>query len=423
MFVVVMKKINSFIILNLNTILVVYVLLAVIAAVQLLLLPSDTFTKLLPEVPGDIMIQNKLMVQFLGHKITNYNNYLIFKNSFFHLAAGKNLYAIYPSEHWDFFKYTPTFAFFMGGLSYLPDYIGLPVWNILNALAVYYGVRMLPFADKAKCYILWFVAIELLTSLQNTQSNGMICGCILLAYGCMERGKLLWATLFLVAVTFIKVYGAIGFCLFLFYPQKPKFILYSLFWTIVLLAAPLLVTSFDKLIWQYNNWRDQLLADHAGSLGISVMGWMHTWFGFSGNKSLVTLGGAVLFLLQFARIDLYKDKVYRLMILASMLIWVIIFNHKAESPTYIIAAAGVAIWYFARPAATWRTVLLWVVFVFTCMSATDLFPPVVKTAFFVPYTIKAVPCIAVWCVILVELAMMTRNNKNAKPVRGLASAE
>ena len=415
-----MKKLSRLFLLNPNAILVVYLLLAVISAMQLLLLPADTFTKLIPEVPGDIMIQNRLMVQFLGRKITNYNNYLIFKQSFFHLRAGLSLYDIYPAEHWDFFKYSPTFAFFMGGLSYLPNYIGLPLWNIFNALAVYVGVRMLPFSVKAKCIILWFIALELLTSLQNTQSNGLLCGLIIIAYGCMERGKLLWASLFLVGVTFIKVYGAIGFCLFLFYPGKYKAVLYTLFWTLVMLAAPLLVTSFDKLLWQYQNWKALLLADRAASMGISVMGWLHSWFGFAGNKSMVTLGGAALFMLQFIRLDLYKNTVYRVLILASMLIWVIIFNHKAESPTYVIAAAGVAIWYYARPAATWRTVLLWLVFVFTCMSATDIFPPSLKTNFFIPYTIKSVPCIIVWFVMLAEVMLMKK--EDAQPIKGFEPA-
>ena len=64
MFAAAMKKLSRLFLLNPNAILVVYLLLAVISAMQLLLLPADTFTKLIPEVPGDIMIQNRLMVQF-----------------------------------------------------------------------------------------------------------------------------------------------------------------------------------------------------------------------------------------------------------------------------------------------------------------------------------------------------------------------
>jgi hypothetical protein len=40
----------------------------------------------------------------------------------------------------------------------------------------------------------------------------------------LEQRKVMWAALCLVAATFIKLYGAIGFCLFLFYPDKLKFL-------------------------------------------------------------------------------------------------------------------------------------------------------------------------------------------------------
>ena len=93
-----------------------------------------------------------------------------------------------------------------------------------------------------------------------------------------------------------------------------------------------------------------------------------------------------------------------------MLIWVIIFNHKAESPTYIIAVAGVGIWYFARPAVAWRTVLLWLTFIFTILATTDIFPPDIRHHYMLPYTIKAVPCILVWCVLVAELMLMKGNS-------------
>jgi len=401
MFAAVKQKI-AHIVLDHRFLLAVYILVAVVSAIQLLALGSAPFV-MQKEIPGDIMLQKSLMVQFIGKQTTNYNNYLIFKYSFYHLLHGTNLYGLYPDEHWDFFKYSPTFALLMAPLAWLPNYLGLPLWNVLNALVVFIGVRMLPFSNRAKSFILLFVFLELLTSLQNAQSNGLLCGLIIMAYGFMERGKVGWAALMLVLVTFIKVYGAIGFCLFLFFPQKGKAALYTLMWTAILLLAPLLVTSADKLMWQYNNWKTLLMADRAASLGISVMAWLTTWFHYAGSKTIVTAVGIALFLLQLTKVKRYKEQAYRELMLASMLIWVIIFNHKAESPTYVIAVAGVAIWYFSRPATVWRTILLWTVFVFTCLSATDLFPPVMKNSFLIPYTIKAVPCIITWLVIWGEV--------------------
>ena len=205
---------------------------------------------------------------------------------------------------------------------------------------------------------------------------------------------------------YIKVYGAIGFCLFLFYPDKIKFILYSILWTAVFAALPLVVTPLNTLMSQYHNWADLMIADAAAARGISVAGWLYSWFGIENIKAAVTGIGILLFLITFVRFRLYGNEVFKLLTLCSMLIWVIIFNHKAESSTFIIAVAGVAIWYFIRPKATWRTVLFWGVFIFTSLSTTDIFPMYVRTHFIYVYKIKAVPCILAWCAVFIDLMML-----------------
>jgi hypothetical protein len=365
----------------------------------------------MPKVLAEDMMQRREILElYVGKQHTDYNNYVIFKCSFFHLLDGKNLYELYPNEYWDFYKYSPTFALFMGLLAYLPDIIGLSAWNLLNVLALFFAIRMLPFSAKTQCLLMLFIALELLTSLQNAQSNGLMAGLMIAAYGCMQRQQALWATLWLVLATFIKLYGAIGFCLFLFYPDKIKFVLYAILWTVVLAAMPLLVTPFHTLVWQYHNWMVLLAADASAAFGISVAGWLRSWFGISNGRSYVTLTGVVLFLIPLVRYKLYRNEVYRVLMLASMLIWVIIFNHKAESPTYVIAVAGVGLWYFAMPKAGWRTFLFWFVFVFTSLATTDIFPPSIKDSFLKPYTIKAFPCIVAWAVVFCELMLLKSNS-------------
>ena len=76
---------------------------------------------------------------------THYNNYLIFKTSFSHLVEYKDLYIEHISDHIDYFKYSPSFAALMMPFAYVPDWIGLPCWNILNALALASAIMHLPF--------------------------------------------------------------------------------------------------------------------------------------------------------------------------------------------------------------------------------------------------------------------------------------
>lgn len=349
-----------------------------------------------------------------GLSYTFYNNYIIFKESFFNLINGRDLYILYPDKQWDLYKYSPAFALFMGTMAYLPDMVGLSIWNVLNAVVMFYAIQSLPLGEKKRSYILLFITIELITSLQNTQSNGLVAGSIILGNNFLQRGKPQWATLWLVIGTFIKVYGAVGFCLFLFYPEKLKFLLYAALWTILFATVPLLVTSPAVLLDQYASWARMMTEDQSQSYGFSVMGWLNAWFGLSGIKNTVIVVGILLFFLPLVKVRLYRERLYQLLFLAHVLVWVIIFNHKAESSTFVIAVAGIAIWHFSQKPLKWRTVLLWIVFTGTCLTPTDLFPPAMRKEILVPYVVKAVPVIFTWAIIAFEILSLNKERIRAQ---------
>ena len=122
------------------------------------------------------------------------------------------------------------------------------------------------------------------------------------------------------------------------------------------------------------------------------------------NLRVVELLGAVVFLAPFVRVSCWTETTYRNLLAASFLLFVILFNKMAESPTYILAVMGVAMWWVSRtvryPTDGW---LLGLVIVLTSLSPTDLFPQAIQEGFFQPYTIKAVPCLLVWIRILWEI--------------------
>jgi hypothetical protein len=68
----------------------------------------------------------------------------------------------------------------------------------------------------------------------------------------------------------------------------------------------------------------------------------------------------------------------------------------AESPTFIIAAVGAAIWYFAKQRTTTDTVLILLFFLFTTLAQTDAFPESFRNGWLQPFVIKAVPAILIW---------------------------
>jgi hypothetical protein len=348
---------------------------------------------------------------FNNLEYTAYNNYLIFKQSFFHLIEGKDLFILYPDEHWDLYKYSPTFSLMMAPLAILPDVIGLFIWNLLNALVLFFGIKKLQIpvrfkgidSEKIYSFILLFVGLELMTSLQNEQSNGLLAGLIILAFVFLEKEKIWLGTLCIVLTFYIKIFGIVAFALFLVYPQKGKFILSSVVWMVVLGLLPAIFVGVDQLLFLYESWGRMLGEDHATSYGYSVMGWLQSWFGLEVSKNVIVLLGVILFCLPLAKLRNYSSYEFRWRLLVSILIWVVIFNHKAESPTFVIAMSGVGVWYFFSEKTRLNLVLVILAFVFTSLSPTDLFPRFLREQFVIPYVMKAVFCIFIWGKVIWEM--------------------
>ena len=339
-----------------------------------------------------------------GYNYTQYNNYEIFTHSYYHLVNNQDLYERYEAEHWDLFKYTPTFALFFGFFTLLPDWLGLIIWSLINSLVLVTAIYFLPKINtKSQTLILLIAVFELMTSLQNEQSNALITGLLLFSFIFLEKEKPFLATLMVILSVFIKLFGIVGFVIFIFYPKKLRMFLYSLLWTSILLLLPLFVIDINQYIKLINSFIKMLGEDHSGSYGYSVMGWLSSWFSLNFNKLYIVLTGAVLLLLPLVNIKYYKEYYFRLLALCSVLIWIVIFNHKAESPTFIIAISGAAIWFLISP-KNWINISLFVfAMIFTSLSATDLFPRAVFNEFVHPYSLKAVPCIFIWFKIIYDM--------------------
>ena len=250
--------------------------------------------------------------------------------------------------------------------------------------------------------MLLFFLVELAISLQNSQSNALIAGLIILAFVLLEDRRYFLATLCITATVFIKIFGLLAFALFLFYPRKRWLFFYTVFWFVLLTLLPLILISPPQLKLLYSSWLDLLTNDHAAEYGISVLGWLTSWFNWTIRKNLVVLSGLLIFVIPFLRWKRFSDYFSRLFLLASILIWIVIFNHMSESPTYIIAMAGVSIWYFSQVRSVTNIILVIVAFIFTSLSQTDIFPRSLQDHFIEPYVIKAVPCIIIWVKLIVD---------------------
>ena len=297
----------------------------------------------------------------------------------------------------------------MGLLAYLPDFLGLLIWNLLNAFVLFFALWKLPFSsDKKRIWAFLFLVIELVTSLQNAQSNGLMAGLIILAFVYLEKKNIAIATLCIVATIFIKIFGIVAFALFLFYPNKLKSALYTLGWILLLGVLPLILISPEQLTFLYKSWGNLLQNDHSNSIGFSVSGWLFTWFGLN-LKTVSLFVGTLLFCVPFIHYKYFNEVRFKLLYLASILLWIVIFNHKAESPTFVIAVTGVAIWFFTQEFNKLNFSFLILALLFTVLAATDLFPKFIRDDYFIPYVVKAIPCIFIWGKITWELIFYSKN--------------
>ncbi len=138
---------------------------------------------------------------------------------------------------------------------------------------------------------------------------------------------------------------------------------------------------------------------------ISLMGFVRRILGDASISNLTFLAfGVPLFALPYIRIKQYKNYAFQLMILASTLLFLVLFSSGSESPTYIIAVAGVMIWFTLQKEKTPFIIgLLVFVIILTCFSPSDLFPKFIKQNYIIKYSLKAVPCIVVWLRVIYEL--------------------
>jgi hypothetical protein len=292
----------------------------------------------------------------------------------------------------------------MGGLAWMPNWAGLLCWNLLNVIVLFLGVKDFDFKSRRLQLFFWFfIFLELVTSLQNSQCNILIIGLFLLAYKSFQKEQIIRAALFLCLTVFIKIFGLVLFILFLLYPKKKKFLTYSLLWFSLLALFPIVITGWNELIWQYQNWWHMLINDSSVSSSFSFKGWLDLWFNVHPSNGIVLIFGIVGLLLPFINYKAIKTSAFQIMLFSSVTIWVVIFNHKAESPTYIIAVIGAYIWFINSKRNWVEFVLISICFLFTIVSPTDVFPQSWREGFITPYAMKAFPCILIWVYLIYNM--------------------
>ena len=347
------------------------------------------------------------------------NNFLIFRGVFWHTLQGTSLYIEYPNEYYDTNHYGPFFSLLIAPFAVIPEWLGLLFWLVALTMFLYWAIRKLPVRDGVQIATLWFCAHELLTALFMAQYNIAIVAGVLFTYVCIRKEQDFWAAFFIMLGTFVKLYGIVGLSFFFFSKHKKKFILSLFLWAAVMFVAPMLISSPEYVFSQYTEWFTSLTSKNTENLfashqNITFLGMVRKISGCADYSDLwLILPGLLLFGLPYLRWQQFKHLSFQLTLLASVLMFTVLFSTGSESSTYIIAFVGVAIWYWAAPwqRTRWDIALMVFAFILTSLSPSDLFPAYVRQEWVQPYALKALPVTIIWLQLTLEMLCKDYANK------------
>ena len=344
-------------------------------------------------------------------KMTRANNFLIYRGSFWNAWRGLNLYLPNPAEYGDMHHYGPLFSLLFAPYAIVPKWLGLLLWGITLTVFLYWAIRKSQFSRYQQVFILWFCAHEMLTALFMQQFNIAVAATILLAYYLIEREKDFWAAFFIMLGTFVKLYSIVGLAFFFFSKHKGRLVGSLLFWAVVFFFLPMpFFHGFDYIVGQYQEWYISLMNKNAQNgesimQNISLLGMTHRVTGLEFNNLWLIIPGLVLFLIPYLRISQYQYVAFRQTLLASVLMFIVLFSTGSESSGYITPFLGIVIWFTAAPwkRTGWDVFLLVFAFILSSMSPSDLFPAYLRKTWVQPYALKALPVTVIWLQLCYEM--------------------
>ena len=328
-------------------------------------------------------------------------NFEIFRTASRHLVADVDLYAEYPEEHVDRFKYSPTFALLFAPFAWLTWPLALFLWSALNAFVLFLAVeRVLP--GRAGLLAMLYLILEVLRGMQNAQSNALVAGLVIFTFAALERSNA-WRAASAVALgACVKIFplAALTFAV----PRRLALRTGAAAVAVGIGAVmlPLLVTSPATLWAQYGWWRGVEASD-ARQRWFSVMEIVHRWTGTSWPNWPIQLAGTLVLLAPLAlRRDRWDDARFRMLYLCSLLSYMVLFNHQAERASYLIAFAGATLWFASSPPARWRSGMYGLAFVTIPLMSTLVPGQMLRTQTVTLYRL-ALPTLLIWLAIQWEL--------------------
>jgi Glycosyltransferase family 87 len=355
---------------------------------------------------------------------SQYQNYFTFQYFYQHIHSLTNPY-FGPIEQFDC-HYGPTFSMVILPFTLCKPWLGCFLWCLCNIGFLYFAIKKLGVNTNAKKIILLIAVVELMTATHNVQFNAMVAAWMILAFVYVEEENEKMATFFIVLGFLTKIFGITGLTFFLFSKHKSKFIGWFLVWFAVLFCLPMLMSSPHFIVSIYTDWIQNVL--HKNELNIAIIangmqdisfgGLIRRVLGFTSfNDVYLFVPFIVLYILPLLKKQNWDNDYFKYCYLISTLLTVVVLNSSSESPTYIIAVVGCAMWYAMHSKSKVVNTLILLVFIFTSLGTTDVFPHYIRSNYFIGHSLKALPCVLVWLILLWEVNVFGKVENKFKMIK------
>jgi hypothetical protein len=339
-----------------------------------------------------------------------HNTYKIYKHVCWHVLERRHLYVAYPEKFGDVNLYGPLFSLVIAPFAVLPDAAGGLLWNLLNALVLYLAVARMRLGPERALLVLLVCTVEMGNASWSNQFNPAIAAFLLLTFAAVEDGQDVLAPLWILVGAFVKLYSAVGLLFLFFARSRRAFLAGCVAWSVLLFVAPMTISSPAYILQSYQDWFSTLVHKNAlnvvlytSSQDISIPGVVRRALGLPLSGAWFFPVGIALVLAPFLRTSQYRHRSFRILTLASLLMFIVLFSSGSENSTYVICAAGAGLWLAQqeRPFGPRNAVLL-VALLLAGLAPTDLLSVEVRHLAN-RYALKAIPYAAVWCLLCWEL--------------------